>query len=429
MVGVKRVFYDFIRSGSFGGILLMISAVIAMVIANSSFQNIYYHTLHTNFGFSFGDYFVGFSLQHWINDVLMALFFLMVGLEIKRELIFGELNTFSKAAFPAIAAVGGMVIPGLIYYYLNFGTSSEHGFGIPMATDIAFVLGVIMILGKKVPTSLKVFLVTLAVVDDLGAIVVIAVFYSSSLDLIWLLISALIIFALFICNRLSIKSLSIYLFLGILLWFSVHFSNIHATIAAVVLAFFVPIKPKKNLGSIKDSITSMFTSDKIIQNSNMLDNNQMKIVDTLKKYTVDVQNPLLRLEHALQPWNAYFIMPIFALANAGVSIKSEFNINIDYIFLGVILGLVVGKPIGILLFTFVSEKMKIANRPYGISWMHILGGGMLSGIGFTMSIFVSNLAFTHESSIDLAKIAVLIASLTSCLIGSLCLIIYSLFKK
>lgn len=429
LLGFNKVLKNFLTSESFSGVFLFSCAVISMIIANSPLQDIYHHIIESDVGLVIGGHFIGFSLHHWINDVLMAFFFLMVGLEIKRELIFGELNSVSKAMFPALAAIGGMIIPALIYYGLNYNTNSSHGFGIPMATDIAFALGVAIILGKRFPLPLKVFLVTLAVVDDLGAIVVIAVFYSNSLSLFWLGVSAGIIGLLFILNRLGVKSLGVYLLVGLFLWFSVHFSHVHATIAAVVLAFFIPIKSTEKCLHLKECLSYLDKDSEEGSESALLNTKQISVLNFLKNEMIKIENPLIRLEHALQPWCAYFIMPIFALANSGITINSDFNIHIDHIFLGIILGLLIGKPLGIFLITFLSEKLGIAKRPDGISWIYIVGAGILAGIGFTMSIFVSNLAFVDAQSKDLAKVAVLISSLLACFIGALFIWAYSTIKK
>ncbi|PAF45472.1 Na+/H+ antiporter NhaA [Helicobacter sp. 11S02629-2] len=424
---LRRALYHFITSESFGGIFLFICGVLALIVANSPAKDLYHEFFEGDLGVTFHGVFYGFSLNHWVNDVLMAFFFLMVGLEIKKEILFGELNGFKKAAFPVMAAIGGMIAPGLIYFFLNKGTGSYHGFGIPMATDIAFALGVMMMLGKNVPTSLKLFLVTLAVADDLGAILVIAIFYTNDLNLIWLGISVIITIILIIINRLGVKNLFVYLIFGVLLWFSVHFSHIHATIAAVVLAFCIPATAKKdfNFFSFKLKEAAKISPD---SNSVLLDDEKNHALHDLRNTSKEVQSPLLRLEHMIAPWSAYFIMPVFAFANAGVTISSSFNLGIDHIFLGVVLGLVVGKPLGIIITTILCEKLGIAKRPTGISWMHILGAGILAGIGFTMSIFVSNLAFVPEDSKDLAKISILIASVVAGIIGAIFLYFYNKIK-
>ena len=421
---LTEVFAAFIRAESFSGILLFVCAVCAMLVANSPLSEWYFWLWNENLGISFGEHFYGFSVHHWINDVLMAIFFLMVGLEIKREVLFGDLSGFKKAAFPVIGALGGMVVPAIIYFSLNVGTESWHGFGIPMATDIAFALGVILLLGKRVPMALKVFLVTLAVADDLGAIIVIATAYPSpeGLHLAWLLGAVCVIGLLILLNKQGVRSLGVYLSVGVVLWFCVHHSGIHATIAAVVLAFCIPIRPRiqsEEFIALLETLPQNFKNlDKHHRTNALLTNEQVHLVSTLAKDSLDVQNPLLRLEHALQPICAYGIMPLFAFANAGVDIRGEVHFGIDHIMLGVFLGLVVGKPVGIFLFTFVCEKLGIAARPQGVSWRHIFGAGMLGGIGFTMSIFVSNLAFESAQAQDVAKVSILLASSVAGVLGA-----------
>ncbi|MBX7489969.1 sodium/proton antiporter NhaA [Helicobacter turcicus] len=413
------------QSESFAGILLLCCAVLAMIVANSPLSEAYAALWKTKFGFSVNGSFIGMSLEHWINDVLMAFFFLVVGLEIKREVLFGELAGFKRAALPIIAALGGMVGPGVIYFTLNGGTPSEHGFGIPMATDIAFALGVLATLGKRVSVSVKVFLVSLAVADDLGAIIVIALFYSSGISFAWLGVSAGIVVLLLILNRLGIKALTPYMILGVFLWIAVHSCGVHATIAAVVLAFTIPVAPKIDTMSFMEKITKIVDNFKEAEKEKygiLLQNEQIHALSEIGNHKNAVQNPLLRLEHTLAPYSSFVIMPIFAFANAGVTIGSNIDFSVDYVFLGIFLGLVVGKPIGIFLFTFLAEKLGIAARPNGVTWVEIFGAGALGGIGFTMSMFVTNLAFSGEHALiatDVAKISILIASLTAGILGSI----------
>ena len=425
---ISETLSNFIQAESFSGIFLFFCALSAMVVANSPLSHIYKEFWEQPFGFSFAGGFYGFSIHDWINDVLMSIFFLMVGLEIKRELLFWDLSGFQKAAFPVIGAIGGMIVPGLIYYALNVNTPSYHGFGIPMATDIAFALGVILLLGKRVPLALKVFLVTLAVADDLGAIAVIAIFYPSpeGLHLSFLLMAVGIIGILSFLNYIGVRHLGIYIGIGIILWFCVHHGGIHATIAAVALAFCIPVKPKiesKEFIEVVQQMIKIFANKDKERKNILLDTEQMSAIDSVGRDFVKVQNPLLRLEHALQPLCAFIIMPLFAFANAGVDIRGEVNFHIDHIMLGIMLGLVVGKPVGILGLTFLCEKCKIAARPEGVTWSHIFGAGMLAGIGFTMSMFVSNLAFDDIYSTDVSKIAILLASSIAGILGSLFLII------
>ena len=423
--GFLATFSKITKSESFAGILLLCCAVLAMIVANSPLSNAYAGLWKTQFGFSVNGHFIGMSLEHWINDVLMAFFFLVVGLEIKREVLFGELAGFKRAALPIIAALGGMVGPGLIYFALNGGTASEHGFGIPMATDIAFALGVLSTLGKRVSVSVKVFLVSLAVADDLGAIIVIALFYSSGIALEWLLVSAGIVVVLIILNKMGVKALTPYMVLGVFLWIAVHNCGVHATIAAVMLAFTIPVAPRIDTLSFMEKlkkIVSHFQEAETKKDGILLQNEQLEALHHLSKDKNAVQNPLLRLEHALAPYSNYLIMPIFAFANAGVTIGSNIDFGVDYVFLGIFLGLVVGKPIGIFTFTFIAEKLGIAARPTGVSWVEIFGAGTLGGIGFTMSMFVTNLAFSGEHALiatDVAKISILIASLSAGILGSI----------
>lgn len=413
------------KSESFAGILLLCCAVLAMIVANSPWGDSYAALWKTKFGFDVNGVFIGMSLEHWINDVLMAFFFLVVGLEIKREVLFGELAGFKRAALPIIAALGGMIGPGIIYFTLNAGTPSEHGFGIPMATDIAFALGVLSALGKRVSISVKVFLVSLAVADDLGAIIVIALFYSSGISFEWLAVAVGIVAVLVVLNKAGIKALTPYMILGVLLWIAVHNCGVHATIAAVVLAFTIPVAPKIDTLTFMEKIKTMikdFQESEKQKDGILLQSEQVEALYHIAKHKNAVQNPLLRLEHALAPYSNYLIMPIFAFANAGVSIGSNIDFGVDHVFLGIFFGLVVGKPLGIFTFTFLAEKLGIAARPKGATWVEIFGAGALGGIGFTMSMFVTNLAFSGEHALvatDVAKISILIASLSAGVLGSI----------
>ncbi len=430
-IGVLR---RFIKSESFSGIFLFICAVLAMIVANSPLSDFYKHLWHIQFGFSFNGMPIELHLEHWINDVLMSLFFLVVGLEIKRELLYGALASFKKAAFPVIAAVGGMVVPGLIYYVLNMGTPSVNGFGIPMATDIAFALGVMLMLGSRVPVALKVFLVTLAVADDLGAIIVIAIFYTTGLALEYLGLAVAILIILIIMGKMGVKSLVPYLILGVPLWLAVHACGVHATIAAVALAFTIPavarVKTTEYLAHSNSYLEIIKNEDQNRESELLSDEQTHKVGDIIKKSRM-VQSPLVRLEHALSPWSSYFIMPLFAFANAGVEIGDSIDFGIDHILLGIACGLIIGKPVGIFLATFLAEKLGIASRPDGVSWIDILGAGMLAGIGFTMSIFVTMLAFKGldpeimKGSVDLAKLTILCSSLFAGVLGAIFLLFES----
>ena len=371
-----NVIKDFITMESFGGILLLFATILALIAANSEISSGFYNSFwEKHLGFVFHEYNAALTMREWINDALMAIFFLSIGLEIKKEMLIGNLASVKKAAFPIIAAFGGMIVPICIYLGITFGGEYTHGFGIPMATDIAFALGILLLLGKRVPMELKIFLVTLAVVDDLGAIAVIAVFYSGGIVVSYLLLAFLVLLTLFILNKFGVTNIWIYLLGGLFLWYFVHHSGIHATIAGVMLAFVVPLR-----------------------------------VEPIAR------SPLVKLEHILNPMSAYFIMPVFAFANAGVAIDGEFVLN--DITLGIMLGLVIGKPVGIFLFTFLSEKFNIAKKHESLSWAHIFGAGILGGIGFTMSIFIATLTF-EGSLLAEAKLAIMISSLAAIFIGVL----------
>lgn len=373
---IKGLYKEFIESEKSGGIILIFCTIISLMIANSSWSETYLHLWHGNIGSE--------SLEYWINDGLMAIFFLLIGLELEREIYIGELSNFKKASLPIVGAIGGMLVPALIYMIFNFGTDTQAGGGIPMATDIAFAVGVLSLLGNKVPTALKVFLVALAVIDDLGAILVIALFYPSEtsggmLGLAAgtnLLIAGGIFAVLLVMNRLKIYILLPYLVLGAVMWYFMLHSGVHATVTGVLVAFAIPFQKGE-----KTSIS-------------------------------------YKLQHFLHLPVAFFILPLFALANTCVVIDTNWASSLTTnSSLGIMLGLIVGKPLGILFLCFVAVKLKFSSLPYAIRWKHILGVGMLAGIGFTMSIFITILAFDQKTIIDHSKIAILIASLVSGIIG------------
>lgn len=367
-----EVFKRFFRSGQIGGFLLLICVAISLLIANTASKQGFENFLQTQLGFGA----VNYSILAWINDALMAIFFLLVGLEIKRELLEGELSSLKKASLPVIAALGGMLVPASIYFLFNKGTESASGWGIPMATDIAFALAIIAMLGKSVPTSLKIFLAALAIVDDLGAILVIAIFYTNQIHFDYLLMAGGIMVILGLMNYFGVKNLFFYLIPGIFLWYFIHHSGIHATIAGVLLAFTIP------------------TND------------------------TDVESPLEKLEHFLTTPVNYLIMPIFALANTNITFQKEMISGLfSPLGLGIVVGLLVGKTIGVTLFSWLAVKLKFANLPSGAGWKHILGLGMLAGIGFTMSIFIALLSFSDPLHILEAKFAILTASVLSGLVG------------
>lgn len=371
-----KPFREFFQSGKSSSLALLACVISSLIIANSGLNSYFTDFLTYQWGYQSSSVKLYYNNLQWINDGLMALFFLLVGLEIKRELVEGELSSFKKAAMPVFAALGGMLVPAAIYALLNSGTPNQNGWGIPMATDIAFALAIISQLSKRVPASLKIFLAALAIVDDLGAIVVIAVFYTSDLHMNYLAYAAGIVVFLSFLNYFGVKNVLAYLIPGLLLWYFVHHSGIHATIAGVLLAFCIPTNPVKET------------------------------------------SPLEKLEHLLLKPVNFVIMPLFALANTNIHFENEMLHGItSSLGLGIIIGLVLGKPIGVLLFSWISVKLGFGSLPSNSNWKHILGLGMLAGIGFTMSIFVSILSFEDPIYQTEAKFCILIASITAAFAG------------
>lgn len=408
----------FINKEALSGILLFVATVAAVIVANSSLGQAYYDLWHMPMGINVGELKISMTLTYWIDDALMALFFLMVGLEIKREMLIGELSSVAKASFPIVAAIGGMVIPALIY--VAFNPNNPLGFGIPMATDIAFALGILMLLGTRVNPALKLFLVALAVVDDLGAVLVVATVYTSDIQSQYFLHAGIIYAVIWALNIKGVTKLLPYLILGIALWIYIHAIGIHATIAGVLLAFAIPIKSnideKKFIKEARDDINEFESHIDVIP---ILNHHQIESLENIAYKYDHVQNPLVRLEHNLHGLSAFFIMPLFAFSNAGVLIDfSTISANL-MIVLGVIAGLVIGKPVGILGFTYLAAKLNIIKKPDSISWNEVLAVGFLGGIGFTMSIFITHLAFLDEDIISAVKLGVFLASFVAAVIGVL----------
>lgn len=406
----------FINKEALSGILLFVATVAAVIVANSSLGQAYYDLWHMPLGISLGTHDISMTLTYWIDDGLMALFFLMVGLEIKREMIVGELSTVSKALFPIVAAIGGMVIPALVYVSLN--TDNPLGFGIPMATDIAFALGILMLLGNRVNPALKLFLVALAVVDDLGAVLVVATVYTSEIHSEYFLHAGIIYALIWALNIKGVTKLLPYLILGIGLWVYIHAIGIHATIAGVLLAFAIPIRSKINEHNfIKETKADINYFEKHIDTVPVLNHHQIDSLENIAYNYDKVQNPLIRLEHNLHGLSAFFIMPLFAFSNAGVLIDfSGISANL-MIVLGVVFGLIIGKPVGIFGFTYLATKLNFIKKPENISWHEVLAVGFLGGIGFTMSIFITHLAFVDETIISAVKLGVFAASFIAAIIG------------
>ncbi len=384
---ITSSFRWFFKLEAASGLLLLISAILALIISNSNFSTLYFETLNTYLFIGVNNFGLKLSLIHWINDALMAIFFFFVTLEIKREFLQGELSTPKKASLPIIGAVGGMLVPALIYIYFNYQDENTiQGWAIPSATDIAFSLGVLSLLGSRVPISLKVFLTALAIIDDLGAIVIIAFFYTGDLNIKYMSLLLFTFVCLIILNRFNIKKFIPYLFFGLILWFCTYESGIHATIAGVLLATVIPHRKKEKDFSL-----------------------------------------LTKVEHNISPYVAFGIMPMFAFANAGVILDGiTFNSFLLPVPLGILLGLFFGKQFGVLIFSYVSIKLKIAEMPTNANWINFYGVGILTGIGFTMSLFIGNLAFIENTEyMDGVKIGVLSGSLLSTFFGYFILLLSS----
>lgn len=396
-------FQAFAQSGSVGGLLLLLAALAAFAWANSPWVGSYDGLLSEHLSLNLGSWSLDLSLAHWVNDGLMAIFFLLVGLELKRELVTGELSRPRQAALGVAAALGGMIVPALIYVFFNRGTAGADGWAIPMATDIAFALAAISVLGSRVPLGLKVFLTALAIVDDLGAVVIIGLLYTSGLNLGALGIAAGILAVLFLFNRLGIRHLGVYLIPGIFLWYVVLLSGLHATIAGVLLAFIIPIARQVTapVNELREAVKA--------GNAEAVGSHLAAVERVLETK----QSPLHRLEHALQPYVNYLVLPIFALFNAGLSLS---GVGIGTVTLGVGLGLIVGKPLGVFLASFLAVKTGLAQLPNEVSWRGIFGVGLLAGIGFTMSLFVAGLSFSGDFY-NQARLGIIAGSLVSAGLG------------
>jgi len=373
---VKNIFDEFFKSEKTGGIILILCSIASIIVANTSIGAEYQALWHQHADFSFANLELNLNIEEWINDGLMAIFFLMVGLEIERELYKGELSNFKNAILPIAAAIGGMLLPAGIHYLLNHNLDTVSGFGVPMATDIAFSLGILSLLGNRVPLSIKIFLTALAIIDDLGAVAVIAVFYTSDFSIFHFAISMGIFIVLMVFNKTGVKSLWFYLLPGIAMWYFMLQSGVHATISGVLLAFALPFTEK------------------------------------------DEDNPSYHLQHWLHKPVSFIILPLFAIANTALTLSTEsIKTLTDHNSMGIAFGLILGKPVGIFLACYLVLKSKLAKLPRGINQKVILGVGCLAGIGFTMSVFIANLAFNNPGTVSAAKIAILAASLISGIIG------------
>lgn len=416
-------FQEFIHGQTASGYVLMATAVVAIIIANSTLGEAYQHILHIPAGVHIGEWKMQLDLHHWINDALMALFFFLVGMELKREFLVGELADLRRAALPIVAAIGGMVVPALIYFAINPAGDAANGWGIPMATDIAFALGAMSLLGRRVPKALVTFLVALAIVDDLAAVLVIALFYTSQLSLHWLMTAAGLTAALVALNLAGIRKTLPYFIIAVLLWYAVFQSGVHATLAGVIGAFCVPARAKYAPAFFAERLTELTNElqESMKKDSNVMTNPRLQSVVQAIGYNVSgVRTPLQHLEHYWHIPVAFGVIPIFALFNAGVPLQfdSLSDVITNPIMLGVLLGLLLGKFVGISLACWLSIKLRLASLPEDVSFTQIAGAAMLAGIGFTMSIFIAELAFpTHPDYLLMAKIGILGASLLAGIIG------------
>jgi Na+:H+ antiporter, NhaA family len=414
---------QFFRKEAASSILLIAATIIALIWVNSDVGETYHRFWHIKVSFTFAHFHISKTLLHWVNDGLMSLFFFTVGLEIKREILVGELATPKKALLPVIAALGGMIVPGLIYVALNVGLPTIHGWGIPVATDIAFALGAVAVFGRRLPVGLRIFLAAFAIADDLGAVVIIAIFYTK--EIVWsnLIISLFLILGLAVANFFWIRQTLIYAILGLAVWFFVLGSGVHPTVAGVIVSLFVPARGRYDtdnfLQNVKKITEKFECEEQSCGYSILLNQEHLYAVQALELACHDVETPLQRLMHALHPWVAFVILPLFAMGNTGLVFRgivfSEMVSN--PVILGIIFGLVVGKPIGIMLFSYISVKSGMASLPQQVRWSHILGGAMLGGIGFTMSLFLSELSFSDPHIIDYARIAILAGSILSAVFG------------
>ena len=412
-------FQRFVKIESFSGVLLMIATLIALVWANSQFGDSYQSLWQYKLGFTSPHFELNKPLILWVNDGLMAIFFFLIGLEIKREFLIGELNSIKKIAFPLFGALGGMLIPVLLFLIMNQNSETVHGWGIPMATDIAFSLAILKLLGNRVPLSLKIFLTAFAIVDDIGAVLVIAIFYSGSVNITLLITAMLFLVILYTLAFKGYYSKYLLITFGVIIWILFLKSGVHPTLAGILLAFSVPVRQKISTPAFIDNLVNITEKIKIakISDKPILSKEQIEEIDALENWTESYQSPLQHLEHKLHGWVAYFIIPIFALANAGVSLNSQTELDIPLI-TNIILCLVIGNSIGITSIVLFAKKFKLIEIPKEINNRQIIGVSFLAGIGFTMAIFIASLAFKNDPTyIDSAKIGILVGSLISAILG------------
>ncbi|MCB2203487.1 Na+/H+ antiporter NhaA [bacterium] len=407
----------FMHIESASGVVLVAATVIAIVLANSGFADAFLGLWKTYGGIVIGEFTLKMSLQHWINDLLMAVFFFVIGLEVKREIVSGELSDMRRASLPIFAAIGGMVVPAAVYLFFQAGEPGADGWGIPMATDIAFVVGVIALLGPRIPRGLRVLLLSLAIADDIGAILVIAIGYTENLNLASLLWGAVFIGVFLGMMKLGIKNVAVYTVVALIVWYFVYKSGIHATIAGVIIGLLTPTSKwvsDNRLAGIVQSTLGWIRGEEWESSEQRY--HMLRQVERASRKAI---SPLQRFETDLHPWVSYFIMPVFALANAGVAIQlSSFA---DPVAVAVALGLLIGKPVGIVLLSFIAVKIGLARLPEGVTWSMVVGGGFLAGIGFTMALFIAGLAL-EGIMLDAAKIGIIAGSFVSAIIGAVILL-------
>lgn len=421
----------FIRIMSNGGLLLMLMALVAVIWANSPWQDWYHWVFEkSHLSLSINDWQLDMHFLHWINDGLMAIFFFVVGLEIKREVIAGELNNLKLAALPMLAALGGMVVPVIIYSTFGFEGDAARGWGIPMATDIAFSIGILSMLGDRVPLSLKVFLTALAIVDDLGAVLVIAIFYTSQINWLFLIVALTLVACLMMANFYNVRQLWIYISLGIVIWGLFLYSGVHATIAGVVVALTIPVKPSIDsdyfIEAIKSVLGKFNRISKDANNNVVLTHEQIDAIDHIQSLAHEVQSPLQYAEHAMHRFINYVVLPLFALANAGIMLVSyghseHQTAQFTMLSVGLAISLIFGKVIGISLFSWVAVRLGLAKKPKGATWMSVIGVAFLGGIGFTMSLFIASLAFPSPTMLAEAKLGIFAGSMIAGIVGYLIL--------
>ncbi|MDM8158436.1 Na+/H+ antiporter NhaA [Labilibaculum sp. K2S] len=414
-------FQKFVKIESFSGILLFIATLLALIWANSPLSHLYDSLWQYKIGITTSNFELNKPIILWINDGLMAVFFFLIGLEIKRELLIGELNTVRKASFPFFAALGGMLVPVAMFFLLNNNQSTSNAWGVPMATDIAFSLAILKLLGKRIPLGLKVFLTAFAIVDDLIAVLVIAIFYSGNIQ--WILLGYAVIplaILIFLAYRKIYFPYFVFI-IGVLVWYLFLKSGIHPTVAGVLMAFTIPIRQKIDIKTYSRKLMGIAKDIEGTCEKPILSDHQIEQIDNLEDWTSQVQSPLQHLEHKLHNWVAFFIMPVFALSNAGIKFGTDINLELPLV-INIALCLIIGNSIGVSLISFIGIKLKFAELPQGVKAIQVVGISFLAGIGFTMAIFIANLAFiTNPEFIDSAKIGILIGSFTSGVIGYLIL--------